>query len=215
MGQKVHPKIIRIGISKDWSSKWFAENEYAKYLYEDYRIRQHIRKQHKDAGIADVEIMRSANQVKVTIYSSKPGILIGRGGAGIDVLRKKLERITKKKTGVVIEEVRQIENHAALVGRSIADQVERRIPYRRAVKSVLETVVKSGERGVRVRIGGRLNGADIARSETFSDGKIPLSTLREDVDYAHTEANTTYGIIGIKVWIYRKIEEEKRRVVEK
>ena len=215
MGQKVHPKIIRIGISKDWSSKWFAENEYAKYLYEDYRIRQHIRKQHKDAGIADVEIMRSANQVKVTIYSSKPGILIGRGGAGIDVLRKKLERITKKKTGVVIEEVRQIENHAALVGRSIADQVERRIQYRRAVKSVLETVVKSGVRGVRVRIGGRLNGADIARSETFSDGKIPLSTLREDVDYAHTEANTTYGIIGIKVWIYRKIEEEKRRVVEK
>lgn len=204
MGQKVHPKIIRIGVTRDWSSKWFSDKEYAKFLLEDYKIRKLLNKKHQTAGIAEIEITRSANDAKVTIYTSKPGVLIGRGGAGIEEIRKEIEKMTKRKTGVVIEEVTIPENYASLVARNIADQIEKRIPYRRAVKQSLENVMKSGVRGVRIRVGGRLNGADIARSEAFSRGKIPLSSIREDIDFAHVPANTTYGIIGVKAWIYRK-----------
>jgi len=204
MGQKVHPKIIRIGVNRDWSSKWFSDKEYAKFLLEDYRIRKLLNTKHQNAGIADIEITRSANDAKVIIYTSKPGILIGRGGSGIEEIRKEIEKMTKRKTGVVIEEVDMPENHAALVARGVADQIEKRIPYRRAVKQSLENVMKSGVRGVRIRVSGRLNGADIARSEAFSQGKIPLSSLREDIDFAHVPAHTTYGIIGVKAWIYRK-----------
>ncbi len=211
MGQKIHPKIIRIGISKNWSSRWFAnKKDFAKYLLADYQVRQMMMTKHKQAGIAEIGIERSANEVKVTIHTSKPGVLIGRGGTGIEDLRKAITKITKKKTGVVIEEVDMMENHAALLGRNIADQIEKRIPYRRAVKVVMENAMKSGIRGMRAQIGGRLNGADISRSETFSDGKIPLSSLREDIDYAHTQADTTYGAIGIKVWVYRKLQEIKK-----
>ncbi len=210
MGQKVHPKIIRVGISRDWTSKWFSDKSFAKYLLEDYKIRKLIGSKHKNAGIADIIITRSANNVTVTINTSRPGILIGRGGAGIEVLRKEIEKITKRKTGVTIEEVSLPENSATLVGKNIAEQIEKRIPYRRAVKKTLEDVMKSGIRGVRIKVGGRLNGADIARKEVFSKGKIPLSTFREEIDYAHVPANTTYGVIGIKVWIYKKKEEEKK-----
>jgi len=209
MGQKVHPRIIRVGISRDWASKWFTDKDFAKYLLEDYKIRKLINGKHKNAGIADIDIVRSANEITVTIHTSRPGILIGRGGVGIESLRKDIERITKRKTGVVISEVSLPENSAVLVGKNIAEQIEKRIPYRRAVKQALENVMKAGVRGVRVRVSGRLNGAEIARSEKFSQGKIPLSTFREDVDYAHIPAYTTYGVIGVKVWIYRKPEEEK------
>jgi len=204
MGQKVHPKIIRIGVNKDWSSKWFSDKEYAKFLLEDYKIRKLLMSKHQNAGIADIEITRSANDAKVIIHTSKPGILIGRGGAGIEEIRKEIEKTTKRKTGVVIEEVDMPENHAALVARNVVDQIEKRIPYRRAVKHVVENSMKSGIRGVRIRVSGRLNGADIARSESFSQGKIPLSSIREDIDFAHVPAHTTYGIIGVKAWIYRK-----------
>ncbi|MBI2448061.1 30S ribosomal protein S3 [Candidatus Microgenomates bacterium] len=204
MGQKIHPKSIRIGISKDWSSRWFAKKKYAQYLLEDFKMRNFIAKKHKNAGIAEVEINRSAGDAKVSIHTSKPGILIGRGGAGIEELRKDLSKIVKQKIGVTVEEIAMPENHAALLGRNIADQIEKRIPYRRAVRVVMEQAMKSGVRGVRVCVGGRLNGADISRSETFSQGKIPLSSLREDIDYAHTPAHTTYGVVGIKVWVYRK-----------
>ena len=207
VGQKVNPKIIRIGISREWSSKWFSDKEYPRLLLEDYKIRKNLEKKHKNAGIAEVEIARSANDVKVTVHSSKPGILIGRGGQGIEELRKEIEAITKRKTGVVIEEVSNPDNHAILIGKNIAEQIEKRIPYRRAVKQSLENVMKNGARGIRVRVSGRLNGADIARSEAFSAGKIPLSSLKEDIDYDHVPANTTYGVIGIKVWVYRKKEE--------
>jgi len=210
VGQKVHPKIIRIGISRDWSSKWFAEKDYAKFLLEDHKIRKMIADKYKAAGVAEVEISRSANDAKVTIHTSKPGVLIGRGGAGIEDLRKAIEKLTKRKTGVVIQEVDFPEDHAVLVARNIADQIEKRIPYRRAVKNVLENTYKTGIRGIRVRVSGRLNGADIARSEPFSMGKIPLSSLRENIDYAHVGANTTYGVIGIKVWIYRRKEAIKQ-----
>lgn len=209
MGQKVHPKIIRIGVGRDWSSKWFSQRDYAKFLLEDYKLRKFLNSNYKNGGIAEIEITRSANEVKVIIHTSKPGILIGRGGAGIEDIRKKLEKITKVRTGVVIEEVDMPENHAALIGRNIADQIEKRIPYRRAVKQSMENVMRAGARGVRVRTSGRLNGADIARAEVFSDGKIPLSSLREDIDFANTTASTTYGAIGIKVWVYRKIKSEK------
>ena len=209
MGQKVHPKIIRIGINRDWSSKWFATKDYAKFLLEDHKIRQLINKKHKSAGLAEIEINRSANEAKVIIHTSKPGILIGRGGVGIEEVRKEIQKITKTKIGVVVEEVDLPDNHAVLIGRNIADQIEKRIPYRRAVKMTLENAMKSGIRGVRVRVSGRLNGAEIARSEPFVKGKIPLSSLREDIDYAHVPAFTTYGTIGIKVWVYRKMQNEK------
>jgi small subunit ribosomal protein S3 len=210
MGQKIHPKIIRVGISREWSSKWFSDKEFPKFLLEDYKIRKILEDKHKNAGIAEIEISRSANDTKVTIHTSKPGILIGRGGAGIEVLRKEIEKITKRKTGVVIEEISDPDNHAVLIGKNIAEQVEKRIPYRRAVKMAIENVMKSGARGVRVRIGGRLNGADIARVEMFSLGKIPLSSLKEDIDHARVTARTTYGAIGIKVWVYRKLPIDKK-----
>ncbi|MFA7308598.1 MAG: 30S ribosomal protein S3 [Patescibacteria group bacterium] len=204
MGQKIHPKLIRIGISKDWSSKWFATRDYPLFLKEDYNIRQMLLKKYKTGGIADVEISRSKTDAKITIRTSKPGVLIGRAGAGIEQLKKDVQKLTVKKAGVSIEEVDMPENHAAIVGRNIADQIEKRIPYRRAVKMTLEQTMKAGVRGIRIKVGGRLNGADIARTETFSLGKIPLSSLREDIDFAHTPAHTTYGIIGVKVWIFRK-----------
>lgn len=209
MGQKVHPKIIRVGINRDWSSKWFATRDYARFLLEDYKIRQLVNKKHQSAGIAEVEITRSANEAKVIIHTSKPGVLIGRGGAGIETIRKEIQKITKDKIGVVVEEVDLPDNHAALIGRNIADQIEKRIPYRRAVKQAAENAMKSGIRGVRVRVSGRLNGAEIARSEPFVKGKIPLSSLKEDIDYAHIPAFTTYGTIGIKIWVYRKMQNEK------
>lgn len=204
MGQKVHPKIIRIGVNRDWSSKWFSDKEYAKLLLEDYNIRSLLNKKYKHAGISDIDITRSANEAKVIIHTSKPGILIGRGGSGIEEIRKEIEKNTKRKTGVAIEEVVFSENHSVLVAKNIVDQIEKRIPYRRAVKQALENVMKSGVRGVRIRVSGRLNGADIARTEAFSQGKIPLSSIREDIDYAHVPAHTTYGVIGVKVWVYRK-----------
>lgn len=211
MGQKVHPKVIRIGINRDWSSKWFAgKKDYAKLLLEDHKIRSLINKKHKNAGIAEVEINRSANEAKVIIYTSKPGILIGRGGQGIEEVRREIQKITKTKIGVVVEEVDMPENHAALIGRNVADQIEKRIPYRRAVKQALENAMKSSIRGIRIRVSGRLNGAEIARSEPFVQGKIPLSSLKEDIDYAHIPAFTTYGTIGVKVWVYRKILGDKK-----
>ena len=214
MGRKINPKIIRLGISKDWTSKWFSSKEYAKFLLEDYRIREFFEKGFRHAGIAKVEINRSSNDLKVTIHTSKPGILIGRGGTGIEDIRKKLEKIVKRKIGVVIEEIAVPERNATLVGLGIAEQIEKRIPYRRAVKRAIEDVMRAGMRGIRIKVGGRLNGAEIARSEVFSQGKIPLSSLREDIDYDHIKAFTSYGVIGIKVWIYRKKIKEEDNILK-
>jgi len=217
MGQKADPRGLRLKINQTWQSRWFAKKDFAGLIEEDDRLRKVIRKKFSRAGVAKIEISRSANQVKITIFSSRPGIIIGRAGAGIEDLRKELLKITKSNLQLSIEEVKQPNLEATLVGQMIAEQIEKRVAYRRAVKKALEQVMKAGAKGVRIYVGGRLNGAEISRSETFVEGKVPLSTLRADIDYAKVGAQTTYGVIGIKVWIYKgerskTLEEESSQI---
>lgn len=203
MGRKVSPISIRIGISKKWKSNWFASKGYTNFLHEDLKLRQLIFRELKEAGIAEVIIERSSNLVNITIYTSRPGVVIGRSGAGIDELKAKLQRITKNTIKIDIEEVKDPELSAQLVASSIAAQLEKRISYRRACKQALDRVMKAGALGVKIRVAGRLGGVEIARVETFSLGRMPLSTFRSNIDYAYVPARTTYGVIGIKVWIYK------------
>jgi len=204
VGQKVNPKGLRIGIIRDWEGKWFADKKnYAALLHEDLKIREFIKKKLFAAGVSQVQIERAANRVKVFIHTAKPGIVIGRGGAEVENLRKQLEQISGKQVSVNIVEIKVPEIDAQLVAEGVAAQLEKRVAFRRAMKQVVNRSMKMGAKGIRIASGGRLAGAEIARTEWYSEGKVPLHTLRADIDYGFAEANTTYGKIGIKVWIYK------------
>ncbi len=215
MGQKVHPIGFRLGVVKGWQSRWYAERDYKDLLGEDFMLRKQIQKELANASISRIEIERAAaNQVSITIHTAKPGIVIGKSGEKVDRLRAALEAKTKKRVRLNIVEIRQPELDAYLVGRSIAEQLEKRVSFRRAMKQAVQKTMRANAKGIRVIIGGRLGGAEIARSEKEVEGKIPLHTLRADIDYGLTEAHTTFGVIGIKVWIYKgDILPSKRREV--
>ena len=203
MGQKVNPHGLRIGIIKSWDAKWYADKEYAKFLHEDVKIRELIKKKLYTAGVSRIEIERAANRVKVVIHTAKPGMVIGRGGAGIEQLKAELKRQTGKTIDVNIAEIKQAELDATLVAENIAAQLEKRIAFRRAMKQAVGRTMRMGAKGIKVMVGGRLGGAEIARTEGYREGSIPLHTLRADIDYGTAEAHTTYGRIGVKVWIYK------------
>ena len=203
MGQKVSPIGLRVGIIKDWESKWYAGKDYADLLHEDIAIRKYVSEKLKDAATSKIEIERAANRVNVTIYTAKPGMVIGKGGAEVEVLRQHLAKMTNKKVHININEIKSPELEALLVAEAIALQLERRVSFRRAMKQAIQRTMRSGAKGIRTMVSGRLGGADIARSESYSEGTVPLHTLRADIDYAHAEADTTFGKLGVKVWIYR------------
>jgi len=204
MGQKVNPHGLRVGIIKDWDSKWYAEGEeFADNLVEDHEIRKFLKKKLYASGISKIEIERASDRVRVTVYTAKPGVVIGQKGAEIDKLRKELERKTGKKLLIDVKEVKRPDKDAQLVAENIADQLERRISFRRAMKSCMSRSMKAGVLGIKASCAGRLGGADMARIETYNEGTIPLQTLRADIDYGFAEADTTYGKVGVKVWIYK------------
>ena len=204
MGQKVNPHGLRVGVIKDWDSKWYAEGEFADNLVEDYHIRKYLKKKLYSAGVSKIEIERASDRVRVIIHTAKPGVIIGKGGAEIEVTKKELSKLTgKEKILVDIKEIKRPDKDAQLVAENIAQQLENRVSYRRAVKSCMGRVMKAGALGIKAACAGRLGGADIARSEFYSEGTIPLQTLRADIDYGFAEADTTYGKVGVKVWIYK------------
>ena len=203
MGQKVNPHGLRVGIIKDWDSKWYADGEFADFLVEDYNIREYLKKKLYSAGISKIEIERASDRVKVIIYTAKPGVVIGKGGAEIEVTKKELSKLTNKKVLVDIKEIKRPDKDAQLVAENIAQQLENRASFRRAMKSCMGRTMKAGAEGIKAAVSGRLGGADIARSEFYSEGTIPLQTLRADIDYGFAEADTTYGKLGVKVWIYK------------
>ena len=204
MGQKVNPHGLRIGIIKDWDSKWYAGNkDFGDLLVEDYKIRKYIKKKLYAAGIARIEIERAANKIKLNLHTAKPGLVIGKGGAGIEQLRKEIEKLTGKSVLVNITEIKTPELNAQLVAESIASQLERRISFRRAMKQAMSRAMKFGAKGIKTSVSGRVGGAEIARTEHYHEGTIPLQTLRADIDYGFAEADTTYGKLGVKVWIYK------------
>ena len=203
MGQKVNPHGLRVGVIKDWDSKWYAEGDFADCLVEDYQIRKFLKKKLYSAGVSKIEIERTSDRVKIIISTAKPGMIIGKGGAEIEKVRAELQKMTTKKVVVDIKEVKRPDREAQLVAENIAQQLENRISFRRAMKSCMGRAMKSGAKGIKVTCSGRLGGADMARTETYSDGTIPLHTLRADIDYGFAEADTTYGKTGVKVWIYR------------
>lgn len=204
MGQKVHPHGLRVGIIKDWDAKWYANDKnFADLLIEDNKIREFLKKKLFVAGISKIEIERAANRVKVNIFTAKPGIVIGRGGEGVDLSKKELEKMTGKTVLINIVEVKNPETDAQLVAENIAAQLEKRISFRKAMKQSISRAMRSGAKGVKTACSGRLGGAEIARSEGYHEGTIPLHTLRADINYGFAESNTTYGKIGVKVWIYK------------
>ena len=203
MGQKVNPHGLRVGVIKDWDSKLYAEADFADCLVEDYQIRKFLKKKLYSAGVSKIEIERTSDRVKIIISTAKPGMIIGKGGAEIEKVRAELQKMTTKKVVVDIKEVKRPDREAQLVAENIAQQLENRISFRRAMKSCMGRAMKSGAKGIKVTCSGRLGGADMARTETYSDGTIPLHTLRADIDYGFAEADTTYGKTGVKVWIYR------------
>ena len=202
MGQKVNPHGLRVGVIKDWSSKWYAEGNFADLLVEDYNIRKFLKKKLYSAGIAKIEIERASDRVKVIVYTAKPGVVIGKGGSEIEKVKAELQKMTDKKVIVDIKEVKRPDKDAQLVAENIAQQLENRISFRRAMKSCMSRTMKSGALGVKTSVSGRLGGADMARTEFYSEGTIPLQTLRADIDYGFAEADTTYGKVGVKAWIY-------------
>ena len=203
MGQKVNPHGLRVGVIKDWDSKWYADAELSDQLVEDYNIRKFLKKKLYSAGVSKIEIERASDRVKVIIYTAKPGVVIGKGGAEIEVTKKELAKLTDKKVMVDIKEIKRPDRDAQLVAENIAQQLENRVSFRRAMKSCMGRTMKSGAMGIKTCCSGRLGGADIARAEFYSEGTIPLQTLRADIDYGFAEANTTYGKVGVKVWIYK------------
>ena len=203
MGQKVNPHGLRVGIIKDWDSKWYAEADFADNLVEDYQIRTFLKKKLYGAGISRIEIERASDRMKVIIYTAKPGIVIGKGGAEIEKLKAEVQKMTAKKLFIDIKEVKRPDRDAQLVAENIAAQLENRISFRRAMKSTMQRTMKAGAKGIKASVGGRLGGAEIARTEHYSEGTIPLQTLRADIDYGFAEAATTYGRLGVKVWIYK------------
>ena len=213
MGQKVNPHGLRVGVIKDWESKWYAEGEFADYLVEDYNIRTFLKKKLYAAGVSKIEIERTSDRVKVTVYTAKPGVVIGKGGAEIEKVKNELQKQTAQKLVVDIKEVKRPDKDAQLVAENIASQLENRISFRRAMKKAMTSAMKQGIKGIKTTCSGRLGGAEIARSESYHEGTIPLQTLRADIDYGFAEANTTYGVIGVKVWIYNgEVLPEKKAV---
>lgn len=204
MGQKVHPTGVRVGIIKDWNSKWYADSKnFADYLVEDQKIRKFLKKKLYAAGISKIEIERTAKIVKINLYTAKPGIVIGKGGAGADAVKQEVAKLIGKEVNLNIVEVKQADTDAQLVAENIAMQLERRISFRRAMKQCMQKALKSGALGIKTAVSGRLGGADMARTEFYKEGNIPLQTLRADIDYGFAEADTTYGKIGVKVWIFK------------
>jgi small subunit ribosomal protein S3 len=205
MGQKTHPVGFRLGVIKDWQTRWFAQksNDYRALVLEDLSVRQTILRRFPDAGISRVEIERNSNEAVITVHTSRPGIVIGRGGQRVDELRRDLEKMTRRRARLNVQEIRQPELDAYLVARSVADQLERRIAYRRALRQAVSRTMQSGAQGVKIIASGRLGGADIARREKAMEGRVPLHTLRADIDYGLAEATTSFGKIGVKVWIYK------------
>mgnify|MGYP002794484337 CR=1 FL=1 len=203
MGQKVHPIGMRVGIIRDWDAKWYAEKEYAEFLHEDLRIRKFISTKLADAAVSTVEIERATGRVNISIHTAKPGMVIGKGGSEVESLRQELNKLTGKRIHINIVEIKKPDLDAKLVGEGIARQLENRVAFRRAQKQAIQRSMRAGAQGIKTQVSGRLNGADIARSEGYSEGTVPLHTLRADIDYAWEEADTTYGKLGVKVWIYR------------
>ncbi|MCM1989651.1 30S ribosomal protein S3 [Oceanirhabdus seepicola] len=221
MGQKVNPHGLRVGVIKDWDAKWYADKKnFADYLMEDVELRKYIKNKHKNAGISKIEIERAAKKVKLNIYTAKPGMVIGRGGSGIEALKTEIKKNILKNSNknllINIVEVKQSEKDAQLVAENIALQLEKRISFRRAMKQCIQRAMKSGVKGIKTACAGRLGGAEIARTEQYNEGTIPLQTLRADIDYGFAEADTVYGKIGVKVWIYKGevlpvVKSEKKR----
>ena len=212
MGQKVHPYGFRLGFNKPWRSRWFAKQDYAKLLQEDVELRQTLRERLKSAGVSSIEVDRPGNKLRVTIRTSRPGIIIGRKGAEIEKLKGELQKRTNRDVFIDILEVNKPELDAQLVAENIALQLEKRVGFRRAMRKAVDSALRFGCKGIKVRVSGRLNGNEIARSEWYLQGRLPLHTLRADIDYGFAEAHTTYGIIGVKTWIYRgDIYQQKRR----
>ncbi|MCQ2506650.1 MAG: 30S ribosomal protein S3 [Lachnospiraceae bacterium] len=215
MGQKVNPHGLRVGVIADWDSKWYAEADFGDNLVEDYKIREFLKKKLKDCGISKIEIeKRAADQIKVTIHTQKPGILIGKNGEQIEVLRKDISKFTTKNVNVEIKEIKKPDLSAQLLAENIAQQLEHRIQFRRAMRSCMSRAMKAGAKGIKASCSGRLGGADMARTESYNEGTIPLQTLRADIDYGFAEADTTYGKVGVKVWVYRG-EVLPKKVVKK
>jgi small subunit ribosomal protein S3 len=216
VGQKVNPHGLRVGIIKDWDAKWYAsKKDFADMLVEDVKLREMLKEKLFHAGISKIEIERAANRIKVNIYTAKPGIVIGKGGTGADSLKKTIEQFTKKATILNIVDIKSPDTDAQLVAENIAAQLERRISFRRAMKQAMQRTMRAGAKGIKTMVSGRLGGADIARSEGYHEGTIPLQTLRADIDYGFAEANTTFGKLGVKVWIYKGevLPQAKKRPV--
>lgn len=202
MGQKVNPHGLRVGVINDWDSRWYAEADFADNLVEDYKIREFLKKKLYNSGIAKIEIERASDKIKVIVFTAKPGVVIGKAGAEIEKLKNELQKFTARKLNLEIKEVKRPDGNAQLVAENIAAQLENRISFRRAMKSTMSRTMKAGAKGIKAMVSGRLGGADMARSESYSEGTIPLQTLRADIDYGFAEADTTYGKLGVKVWIY-------------
>jgi len=202
MGQKVNPHGIRVGVIKDWSSKWYAGKDFADFLVEDYKIREFLKKKLYDAGVGNIDIERTSDRVIVIVSTSQPGIVIGKGGADVDRLKVEVQKLSKQKVDLKVKEIKKADLNAQLVAEKIAKDLEARISFRRAMKSAMGRTMKNGAKGIKTSVSGRLGGADMARTEFYSEGTIPLQTLRADIQYGFAEANTTYGKVGVKVWIY-------------
>ena len=202
MGQKVNPHGLRVGVIKDWDSKWYAEADFADNLIEDYNIRTYLKKKLYNTGVSKIEIERSSDRVRVNVYTAKPGLVIGKGGAEIEKVKAEVQKMTGKKLFMDVKDVKRPDKDAQLVAENIATQLENRVSFRRAMKSAMSRTMKSGALGIKTSVSGRLGGADMARTEFYSEGTIPLQTLRADIDYGFAEADTTYGKVGVKVWIY-------------
>ena len=213
MGQKVHPVGFRLGFNKTWRSRWFADKDYAKLLHEDLALRGTLKKRFAHAGVSKIETERAVNRLKIDIYTSRPGIIIGRRGAEVDKLRDDLQKEMGREVHINIQEIQRPELDAQLVAESIAGQLERRVSFRRAMKKAMESAFRFGAKGVKIMVSGRLGGAEIARSEWYQEGRLPLHTLKADIDYGFGEARTTYGVIGVKVWVYKGdlLKEKGRR----
>ena len=213
MGQKVNPHGLRVGVIKEWDSKWYAEADFADNLVEDHKIRVYLKKKLYSAGVSKIEIERTSDRCKVIVYTAKPGVVIGKGGAEIDKLKEEVQKLSTKKVLVDVKEVKKPDRDAQLVAENIALQLENRVSFRRAMKSAMGRSLKAGAKGIKTQVSGRLGGAEIARSETYHEGTIPLQTIRADIDYGFAEAHTTYGRIGVKVWLYRgEVLRDTRRV---
>ena len=221
MGQKINPHGLRVGIIKDWDSKWYADkNTFSEYLVEDHKIREYVKKKLYISGISKIEIERAANRIKLSIHTAKPGMVIGKGGSGVEELRKEIEKMTEKSVVINVEEVKLVEMDAQLVAENIASQLERRVSFRRALKQSIQRTMRYGAKGIKTQVSGRVGGAEMARTEGYSEGSIPLQTLRADIDYGFAEADTTYGKLGVKVWIYKGevlpvSKEDKKEAVNK